>query len=573
MKLQLTICRRLLFCLIPLVTTVSAQIRVLPLGDSITEGSLGGPNSDLYGRGGYRYFIERFLEGSEGGSAGFETKGSSTSQPGTLASFAGQWNLTPKPLNHPLHSGYPGFSIEQIDGLVDDDTIPVAVSDVILLQIGTNNIGTAAIEPVPATPGEISAWHAAYQSLLNRILAKNATVKVVMAKVPPFTDGATLGRIAANATRIAPFNEGVVQALFDTYNASHPGRFFLVDNYAPLDPLNVAYGFDTATNDNDFMTVNGNDGVHPYNAGHRKIAANFWKAIQLTKGDTEADLITPLDGGGDDACVRESGNAPNGLVVSRQPFIRSSTDSTKRGKYYIKLDLSGKPKNWEDARFNLVFWGGPTGEPDFGNCVNDAPAPATLKLYGIPDGADDWNGASITWVNAPGNDIIGNSVTGTYLGDLIIPAGAQTGDIISMTSPELRDFVNHQRGLDGVLTLAVIGDDTDPGYFPSFQDGDLRDYAPSFLQLTRRTALPSAADLRILSHEFDLAATPYPKVAVTFSSESTRSYLLSGSTDLRHFDAVLATGIKGATNSGSTTIIADLPSNVGGHFFIRIEQE
>jgi lysophospholipase L1-like esterase len=573
MNPQLTIFRLVLFCLTSLLAPVSAQIQLLPLGDSITAGALGGPNSILHSRGGYRYFLERFLEGSEGGSAGFETIGSVSNQAGTLASFAGQWFNTPKPLKHPLHSGYAGFAIEQIDVLVDDGTIPVATSDVILLQMGTNNIGTAAIEPVPATPSEITAWSAAYQSLLNRILSKSAATKVVMSKIPPFTDGATLGRISANATRIEPFNEQVVQVLFDTYNASHPGRFFLVDNYAPLNPLNVAHDFNTATNDNDFMTVNGNDGVHPYNAGHRKIAANFWKAIQHTKGATASDLITPLDGGGDDACIRESGTVPDGLVVERQPFVRSSTDPTKRGKYYLKLDLSGKPKNWEDARFNLVFWGGPNGEPGFENCVNDATAPATLQLYGIPDGADDWTGTGITWANAPGNDINGNSVTGTYLGDLIVPAGAQTGDVISVTSPALRDFVNHQRGLDGVLTFAVTGDGTDPGFFPSFQDSDFRDYASSFLQLTRTTALPFAADLQILTHEFDLAATPLPKVALTFNSESTRSYLLSGSTDLRNFDAVLATGIEGAASSSITTIVADLPANAGGRFFIRIELE
>jgi hypothetical protein len=205
--------------------------------------------------------------------------------------------------------------------------------------------------------------------------------------------------------------------------------------------------------------------------------------------------------------------------------------------------------------------------------VNDAPSATILKLYGIPDGADAWSGAGITWSNAPGNEINGNSVTGTYLGDLIIPAGAQTGDVISVSSPALRDFVNHQRGLDGLLTFAVTGDGANPGYFPSFQDSDFRDYASSFLQLTRTTALPTAADLRILTHEFDLAATPVPKVAVTFSSDSSRTYLLSGSTDLQRFDAVLAAGIEGAAAESSTTVVADLPASPGGRFFIRIEQE
>jgi lysophospholipase L1-like esterase len=553
--------------------TLTNPVRFLPVGDSITAGAFGGPNSQEYLRGGYRYFLERFLEGSPHGAAGFETNGSVNSQAGTLASFAGQWFNTPKPLKQPFHSGYPGYSIEQIDSLVDDGTIPVADSDVILLQIGTNNIGTAAIEPLAATPAEITAWHAAYQSLLDRVLAKSATAKVIMAKIPPFTDGATLGRIAANATRIEPFNQQVVQPLFDTYQAAHPGRFFLVDNYSPLDPLNVEAEFESATNKTDFMTVFGNDGVHPYNAGHRKMAANFWRAYQLSTGAAAADLITPLDGAGDDACIRQSGTTPNGRVVERQPFVRSSTNPAERGKYFIKLDLSGTPKTWEDARFNLVFWGAPAAEPDFGNCVNDAPATTTLKLYGIPDGADDWNGTDITWANAPGNDLNGNSVTGIFLGDLIVPAGTQTGDVISLTSTALRDFVNHQRGLDGLLTFAVTGDGSDPGFFASFQDSDLLDYAPGFLQLTRSTPLVPTPDLRIVSFDFDFTANPHPLVEVTFSSESSRSYLLSGSADLKTFDLVLASGIEGAAGASTTTVSAPLPAGAAGRFFVRIEQE
>ena len=35
----------------------AAQDRLLPLGDSITAGALGGPNCETYGRGGYRYFL------------------------------------------------------------------------------------------------------------------------------------------------------------------------------------------------------------------------------------------------------------------------------------------------------------------------------------------------------------------------------------------------------------------------------------------------------------------------------------------------------------------------------------
>jgi hypothetical protein len=154
-----------------------------------------------------------------------------------------------------------------------------------------------------------------------------------------------------------------------------------------------------------------------------------------------------------------------------------------------------------------------------------------------------------------------------------VPAGTQTGDVISLTSTALRDFVNHQRGLDGLLTFAVTGDGSDPGFFASFQDSDLLDYAPGFLQLARSTPLVPTPDLRIVSFDFDFTANPHPLVEVTFSSESSRSYLLSGSADLKTFDLVLASGIEGAAGASTTTVSAPLPAGAAGRFFVRIEQE
>lgn len=478
---------------------VGAQVRVLPVGDSITAGALGGPNSPAHDRGGYRYFLERFLEGSEGGASGFEFKGSRTAvtEWGTIASYAGQWFAAPKPLNHPFHSGYPGYSIGQIEALVASGTIPVADSDVVLLQIGTNNVQYG--NTTPATPAEIASWKTAYDNLLAAILAKSATVKVVLAKIPPVTNGANLGNAGANTARIVPFNEQVVAVVHAEHAAAHPGRFFLVDNFSPLNPGNAATapGFAGATNHHDFFTGLG-DGVHPYNAGHRKFAANFWRALQIAGGAVDATLVTPLDDtnadgiGGEDIGLlgnggkRNSTNTGPGDDVFDQPFVRASSNPTERAKFYLKLDLAGVARNWDEARFNLVFWGAPTANPDWGNCCDDASASTTLRLYGIPDGQDTWTETGITWANAPGNLAGGNGVAGIPLGDLVVPTGASTGDIISVSTPALRDFINHHRGNDGLVTFVVAGVDVNPSLRASFQDSDFRDYAPPFLQLTRR---------------------------------------------------------------------------------------
>lgn len=549
------------------------QTRVLPLGDSITAGSQGGPYSPPHSRGGYRYFLERFLEGSEGGASGFIFTGSVTAAPGTIASYAGKWypEANSKPLNHPAHSGYSGYTIALIDGLVADDTIPVASSDVVLLQIGTNDIGVMNVPPQPATQVEMSGWLADYQALLDRILSKSTSVKIVMAKIPPITSGSVIGNIATNQARIEPFNAQVVQVLYETYSVDHPGRFFLVDNYLPLDPLNVEDSYATATNQTDFLTVIG-DGVHPYNAGHRKIAINFWKAFQLSQGAADVDLVTVHDGGAD-ACIRQIGSAPDGHGESSQPWIRSSTDPSLRAKYYVKLDLSGKPKYWEEVQFNLVFWGAPASAPNFGNCCDDASAPVTLQLYGIPDGQDQWDEGSITWTNAPGNQTDGNSVTGIYLGDLVIPSGSQTGDVISVSTTALRDFVNYQRGVDGLITLVVTGGDVDPGYFPTFSDSQFRDYSSSFLQMKRGSSLPSQQDFRIVSFDVDTASAPLIQGQVTFLSEPVCRYLLSTSKDLKTFDEVLIPDIEGAIGSTSVNFSTTVPPNSEGRFFLRVEKK
>lgn len=553
----------------------TAQLRVLPLGDSITAGALGGPNSPEYDRSGYRYFLERYLLGSEGGIGGFTFRGAASG--GTIAAYAGQWFSGARPLNHPLHSGYPGYSIGQIRTLVLDETVPIATTDIALLQIGTNNVSYGSA--VPATPSEIAAWKADYEALLDAILAKSATVKVVMAKIPPVANGWAIGNLAANAARIEPFNQQVVAVVHAAYAAAHPGRFFLVDHYSLLDPLNFdnTPGFSTVNNTHDFFTGLG-DGVHPYNGGHRKFAGSWWQAIQLAGGAGAAKLITPFDDpdgdgvAGQDIGLRGSGLKRNavgdGDGIFAQPYIMASADPAQRAKMYLKLDLSGVPKDWDEARLNFVFWGAPNGEPGWGNCTDNMPAQGTYQVYGIADGQDGWTEESITWANAPGNAGGGNGVAGTLLGNLVVPAGASSGDIVSVSGAALRDFVNLQRGADGFVTFAVVGTSED-GVRMTLQDSDFRDYAPPFLQLTSAAAAAPAVPLKVLAQSFDLAASP-AVAALTFASEAGASYLVSASTDLKSFDEVLVSGIAGV--AGQTTVNVPLPAG-RERLFLRVERQ
>lgn len=566
---------------------MALPVKILPIGDSITAGALAGPNSGDFGRGGYRYYFERFVEASDG-LPNFEIIGSSPEPGGTMVSYAGQWFDNDKPMKFTAHNGYPGFLIAQITALVEDGTIPVDESDVILLQIGTNNVGYGS--SIPASPAEISSWRSDYEDLLDAVLAQSSLTQVVMAKIPPVAEGTPYwddgelivpGSLAANSARILPFNEQVVQVVHADYSAAHPGRFVLIDNFSGPDPLNFSddVTFSTSTNSHDYFTGLG-DGIHPYNGGHRKLAVHFWNGYQRARGKARTAIVTPLDDtdgdgvAGGDVCILGNGTRRQGrgTDVEDQPYVLASISPGKRAKFYMKLDLSGLPKQWDEARFNLIFWGAPTANPTFGNCCDDQPSTAMLEVYGIADGMDDWTEDDLTWAGAPGNDPDGNGVLGTLLGQITVPSGLQTGEVVSFSSSALRDFVNLGRGADGLLTFAVVGSDLDPGYRVSFQDSDLRDYAPAFLQLADATIESGPSGFRVLGADFDLDASPQPEVQLRFTSSEGETYLVGASEDMQTFDEVLASGIAASAGGGETTVTVPLPPG-REQIFLRVERQ
>lgn len=108
------------------ISCSSRPLRILPLGDSITQGSPDHP-------GGYRGTLQRLLR--ERGFPAFEFVGSRTENSAGLA--------------QPCHEGYPGFRLEELRGgftKCGSTARPVAETlaryrpDVVLLMAGTNNI-------------------------------------------------------------------------------------------------------------------------------------------------------------------------------------------------------------------------------------------------------------------------------------------------------------------------------------------------------------------------------------------------------------------------------------------------
>ncbi|WP_236594281.1 ricin-type beta-trefoil lectin domain protein [Saccharothrix sp. 6-C] len=197
-------------------------VRVMPLGDSITEGT--------QVPGGYRIGLwQRF--GS--GNYRVDFVGSQFNGPGSLGDHD--------------HQGHPGWRIDQIDANVVTwlrNTTPRTV----LLHIGTNDI--LQNYNVANAPARLSA-------LVDRITATVPNADVFVATIIPLANS---GQEAAART----FNATIPGMVQSKVNAGK--RVRLVDMHAALTTADLI------------------DGVHPTATGYDKMAATWYNALRAVPG-------------------------------------------------------------------------------------------------------------------------------------------------------------------------------------------------------------------------------------------------------------------------------------------------
>ncbi|XVS61532.1 ricin-type beta-trefoil lectin domain protein [Actinosynnema sp. CA-299493] len=197
-------------------------VRVMPLGDSITEGT--------QVPGGYRIGLwQRF------GSGGYRVDfvGSQFNGPGSLGDHD--------------HQGHPGWRIDQIDANVVTwlrNTTPRTV----LLHIGTNDI--LQNYNVSGAPARLSA-------LVDRITATAPNADVLVATIIPLANS---GQNAAART----FNATIPGMVQSKVNAGK--RVRLVDMHSALTTADLI------------------DGVHPTATGYDKMAATWYNALRSVPG-------------------------------------------------------------------------------------------------------------------------------------------------------------------------------------------------------------------------------------------------------------------------------------------------
>ncbi len=112
-----------LFCLLLSVAFTSAQpppVRIMPLGDSITDGTASG----TAGFGGYRGPLHTLLT-----SAGYNVD------------YVGTLTNNGASIPDPNHEGHSGWRIDQLDSNMTGWLAGLAAPDVVLMHIGTNDFG------------------------------------------------------------------------------------------------------------------------------------------------------------------------------------------------------------------------------------------------------------------------------------------------------------------------------------------------------------------------------------------------------------------------------------------------
>ncbi|MCO8276214.1 ricin-type beta-trefoil lectin domain protein [Actinoplanes sp. TRM 88003] len=235
-------------------------VRVMPLGDSITEGTQipGGYRNGLWSRlagGGYR------------------------------VDFVGSQYNGPAALGDHDHEGHPGWRIDQIDANIVR-WLQATTPRTVLLHIGTNDI--LQNYSVSSAPSRLS-------TLIDRITATAPSADVFVATIIPIANS---GQAAAART----FNAALPAIVQSKVNSGK--RVRLVDMQSALTTADLI------------------DGVHPTAGGYDKMAAVWYSALRSVPGTIGDPTGTPtggaLVGAGSGRCLDvPGGNTTNGT----QPMI------------------------------------------------------------------------------------------------------------------------------------------------------------------------------------------------------------------------------------------------------------
>ena len=216
-----------------------AAIKIMPLGDSITQGTDTRNATPPGLGGGYRLPLGNLFSGA-----------------GKIYNFVGDSRLNSVAGSDPDHNGYPGKRTDEILSI-----LPTLLSnnppDAVLLHIGTNDILQSKT---------VSSAASNLEKIIQGVVANAPNRKLYVAKIIPFVVSQYVTQSQANTwnAKVDSYNQEV-QRLATQYNVS------LVDMHA------AGINGDTSKS---IMTVEANDGVHPGDRGNAEIARRWYSALQ-----------------------------------------------------------------------------------------------------------------------------------------------------------------------------------------------------------------------------------------------------------------------------------------------------
>ncbi|GAB2859135.1 hypothetical protein GCM10027176_71920 [Actinoallomurus bryophytorum] len=281
---------------------VSAPVRVMPLGDSITDG--------LQSSGGYRSDLWQYMRAD-----------------GMKPDFVGSRSGGPSQLDDRDEEGHPGWRIRQLSQHARDWLLEYRPG-IVLLQIGTNDV--VQRWGLPTAPARLNA-------LLDSITATVPAAQVYVATITPLAGKARDARARAYNAAIT----GLVAA-----KAAAGRHVHLVDMHSALSKDDLS-----------------GDGIHPTSGGYAKMATTWYSALTgrpMTRWEAESPTYATVNNGERLTTPNASGNGKVGYLSAAGSFLEFALQLPRAGRYRLYVRAGNGSDGTCEQR--LTVNGRPGGE-------------------------------------------------------------------------------------------------------------------------------------------------------------------------------------------------------------------